>query len=160
MDKRYEESSPTDISKVVLPNGRCIFLSNLKTARRPEVILKNNIKGIVSLHDYPEESVVEHETAGLAQVLPIHISDETDSDLSQHFEQTREFINHILSHDGAVLIHCWLGFSRSSTIGVAYLIQEFGMSVDEALNWIKKTRPHASPNRGFLNQLKVLAAGD
>ena len=38
---------------------------------------------------------------------------------------------------------------------VAYLVAKEGMSVDEALAYVRARRPEANPNEGFMRQLRV-----
>lgn len=51
-------------------------------------------------------------------------------------------------------MHCRMGKSRSVTIICAYLIGRVGMSADNALNFLRRKRKGASPNEGFMYQLK------
>ncbi|KAK3440884.1 hypothetical protein EUGRSUZ_B01141 [Eucalyptus grandis] len=55
---------------------------------------------------------------------------------------------------GGVLVHCFIGKSRSVTIVVAYLMKKHGMSLSQALEHVKSQRPQASPNSGFISQLE------
>ncbi|KAK3440882.1 hypothetical protein EUGRSUZ_B01140 [Eucalyptus grandis] len=55
---------------------------------------------------------------------------------------------------GGVLVHCFVGKSRSVTIVVAYLMKKHGMSLSQALEHVKSRRPQASPNSGFMSQLQ------
>lgn len=55
-----------------------------------------------------------------------------------------------------MLVQCFAGISRSPTIVIAYLIQEFKMSYDDAYDLVLKSRPIARPNSGFVEQLKQL----
>lgn len=55
-----------------------------------------------------------------------------------------------------ILIHCYQGISRASTICAAYMIQHFGCSVDQALQLIRQCRPQASPNYNFMKSLRML----
>ncbi|KAL7251881.1 hypothetical protein ACSBR1_013684 [Camellia fascicularis] len=55
---------------------------------------------------------------------------------------------------GGVLVHCFVGRSRSVTIVVAYLMKKHNMSVSEALDLVRSKRPMASPNSGFMLQLQ------
>lgn len=46
------------------------------------------------------------------------------------------------------VVHC------SVTIVVAYLMMKNGMNLSEALEHVKRKRPVASPNSGFISQLQ------
>ena len=54
-----------------------------------------------------------------------------------------------------ILVHCHAGISRSVSILIAYLMVVENLSFDEALFSIRKVRPEANPNDGFVNQLKM-----
>ena len=47
-----------------------------------------------------------------------------------------------------------MGKSRSVTLVVAYLMTAYKMGFYEALNFVKRKRDDASPNEGFLVQLR------
>jgi len=56
---------------------------------------------------------------------------------------------------GAVLIHCYAGYSRSPTMVIAYLMIKHGHNVLSAYNFIVNQRP-ILPNPYFMDQLMVL----
>lgn len=80
----------------------------------------------------------------------IYIEDEDYEPIHEHFEDSIKFINEI---DGAVLIHCWAGISRSPTIAIAYIMKNKSMSYDEAFNYVLQRRSIICPNFGFQAQL-------
>ena len=47
-----------------------------------------------------------------------------------------------------------MGVSRSATAVIAYLIRFKGLTADKAYDLVREKRTIASPNDGFLNQLK------
>ncbi|KAL8263241.1 hypothetical protein R6Q59_024590 [Mikania micrantha] len=55
---------------------------------------------------------------------------------------------------GGVLVHCFVGRSRSVTIVAAYLMKKHRMGSSEALNLVKSKRSVAAPNSGFMLQLQ------
>jgi hypothetical protein len=54
-----------------------------------------------------------------------------------------------------VLVHFWVGKSRSATVVVAFLMRELGMRRDEALELLKMKRSFVDPNPGFRAQLRL-----
>lgn len=58
---------------------------------------------------------------------------------------------------GGVLVHCQAGVSRSSTVAATYLMCSQRISLQEALEIMRKARPCICPNTGFQAQLKLLA---
>lgn len=50
-------------------------------------------------------------------------------------------------------MHCVAGVSRSAAIGIAYLIQECGLSMRDAYHVVKNKRHCVSPNLNFMGQL-------
>jgi protein-tyrosine phosphatase len=55
-----------------------------------------------------------------------------------------------------VFVHCVAGISRSTSMIMAFLMQEYGLSYDDALAFIQSRRPIAQPNHGFEEQLRAL----
>lgn len=56
---------------------------------------------------------------------------------------------------GKILVHCFMGISRSSTIACAYLMLKKKMSAVEAIQTLRQNRA-IYPNDGFLQQLADL----
>lgn len=63
-----------------------------------------------------------------------------------------QFIRDQIEQRHRVLVHCFAGISRSSTICAAYLY-ECGMSLDEALSFIRQKRPIARPHEELWRSL-------
>ncbi|XP_035661238.1 dual specificity phosphatase DUPD1-like isoform X4 [Branchiostoma floridae] len=92
----------------------------------------------------------------------IRAMDHENFNLMPYFQEAADYVHHAL-HGGKVLVHCAVGFSRSPTLVVAYLMLYHRMSAQEALRTIRAKRM-IGPNRGFLRQLadfnnKLLAEG-
>lgn len=83
------------------------------------------------------------------------IQDTKRFDLSPYLEEALIFIKTTLDSGENVLVHCNLGISRSSSIVIAYLIAQCGMTYDKAFRHLKKSHPSACPNSGFETQLRL-----
>ena len=55
-----------------------------------------------------------------------------------------------------MLVHCFAGQSRSVALVLAYLVMERGLRLEDALALVRKARPGACPNAGFMRQLGAL----
>ncbi|KAL4506869.1 hypothetical protein ABPG72_001290 [Tetrahymena utriculariae] len=85
--------------------------------------------------------------------MTLEIYDHPNFKILPFFETAISFINQELQENN-LLIHCFAGASRSSTIVIAYLMKEHKMSFLEAFNLAKSKRQKTNPNQGFLEQLK------
>lgn len=56
-----------------------------------------------------------------------------------------------------MLVHCYAGVSRSSSFVIAYLINKYLMTYDDAKDKVKKRRPCIQPGDGFIHQLRSYA---
>jgi protein-tyrosine phosphatase len=52
-----------------------------------------------------------------------------------------------------VLVNCYAGVSRSTTIVLAYLIYKNKWNVQDAMTFVRSKRPIVNPNYGFISQL-------
>ena len=68
------------------------------------------------------------------------------------FEKAYDFVKRHLNHN--ILVHCYMGISRSSSFVVFYLMKENGWDYNTCIEFIRKKRPIADPNYGFESQLK------
>ncbi|KAK7361902.1 hypothetical protein VNO77_03993 [Canavalia gladiata] len=137
-----EENIPIKIDKH-------LFLGSIGTATDKVALNKVNITHILTVADklppaFPAEFVYK----------VIAVADRDDVDLKQYFKECFGFINGAKRHGGNVLVHCFAGRSRSVTIIVAYLMKTSGMSFSEAMQHVRRKRPSAYPNAGFIQQLE------
>ena len=94
-----------------------------------------------------------HEAAGIVY-LRISIEDRPGAPIGDHFEASRTFITRALLADGAVLVHCQMGQSRSVSLACAYLMSTLRIGWREALERVRQARPTAAPNSGFIRALR------
>ena len=73
----------------------------------------------------------------------------------KYFSSSVNFIRDAIesSEQNKVLVHCKHGQSRSASIVAAWLIATQGMTVEEAITYLKSCRPKVNPNLGFRMQL-------
>ena len=64
------------------------------------------------------------------KILPL--LDNTDQNIEQHFDDARAFINSCRKIKGKILVHCFAGKSRASTITLSYMIKEMKIDLKES----------------------------
>ncbi|KAF9671773.1 hypothetical protein SADUNF_Sadunf12G0083400 [Salix dunnii] len=95
----------------------------------------------------------ESQHPDLFQYKNFSISDHEDSNISSIFGEASDFIDHVESIGGRVLVHCFEGRSRSATLVLAYLMLRKKFTLLEAWNALRRAHRRAQPNDGFARVL-------
>lgn len=86
----------------------------------------------------------------------IKLSDSTDrnrANLLNILDEAFACIDDAKQQDGAALVHCQVGMSRSASVVIAYLMFAEKMSLHAAFVLVKGKRPVTAPNYNFMEQL-------
>jgi len=84
--------------------------------------------------------------------LNLEIVDLPHVKISDYFDTATAWMEAAIKSGGKVLVNCWQGASRSTTIVLAYLVKCEGLDLAEALRLVRAKRD-VRPNDGFLLQL-------
>jgi protein-tyrosine phosphatase len=87
--------------------------------------------------------------------LRIPIYDDCTYHITDYIKESMEFIDNACNKDGNILIHCYMGSSRSASIVLAYLIYKYNYSLDNALLFLKNKRNIVNINVNFINDIKT-----
>jgi hypothetical protein len=134
------------IPEEILPG---FYLGSIGAALNRKILEEHKIQHILCCCDGIKEAYPKLFTYKTLKLLDI-----PTEDISRYFEEAADYIHGALSKEQKVLVHCFAGKSRSATIMISYLIKYRNMTVDEALQLIRKKRAIAQPNLGFLRQLR------
>ena len=83
----------------------------------------------------------------------IDLEDDTESSILKHIDEALDWIEKHLETKN-VLVHCHMGISRSASLVLAFLIKNFGMTLDQAYQHTVAIRDTISPNSTFWKELK------
>ena len=86
--------------------------------------------------------------------MTVRAQDHHSQDLLSYLEELHAFIDEG-KREGAVLVHCRVGQSRSAMVMASYIMKEKGWNKFEALEYLKSIRSKIKPNRSFLDQLEA-----
>lgn len=124
-----------------------IYLGNAYNASNANTIMQYDIKNIINvtieIPNYFESKGIKYFNIGIL---------DTD-DHNFTFEQFNDVYRFICEADGHIMIHCYMGSSRSATIVVLYLMKKYGYQIDDAIEFIKNRREIVNINKNFINNL-------
>ena len=144
-----------------------LYISNWDTSNNKDVIIKNNINAVITLETRQKSSeIINFYKLYGVDYIYINIGDDPNENIYQYFNFTYDFIKKYIKQHKNVLVHCYAGISRSSTIILNYIIKDQYLNnintykekpedvVNHVLSYSKQRRYFINPNNGFLEQLK------
>ncbi|KAI5639980.1 dual specificity phosphatase, catalytic domain-containing protein [Phthorimaea operculella] len=128
-----------------------LYLSNARAACDKDILRNLNITHVLTIeaHRLPTSTF---ENSNITTLF-IMAYDNAFTNLLPYFPVTNAFIQEGLKK-GNVLVHCHYGVSRSATIVIAYLMEKYKLSYEQAYNFVRSRRRFIHPNCGFVAQLK------
>lgn len=134
----------------VLPQ---VYVGAQYNAAGKRLLEKNGINYVINMRGEFDSS--QHNLA-LSHYLHLPTVDDQAPSI-EHLNQGVAFIEKALKSGGKVYIHCAGGVGRAPTMAAAYLIST-GMSLDEALRFIRRVRPFIYVMPPQIEQLRIFEA--
>ncbi|TNV75299.1 hypothetical protein FGO68_gene11216 [Halteria grandinella] len=129
-----------------------IFLGGYEAGEN-EVLLRDvmGVGGVLCIYNQYKEPAFP----SLYRYKCVRLVDDTASNLKEYFRDCIDFINDVITKQKKpVLVHCAAGVSRSATIVIAFIMDTYKISLDDAYQYVLKRRPCIDPNDGFMEQLR------
>ncbi|GAA5863296.1 hypothetical protein JCM3774_000846 [Rhodotorula dairenensis] len=127
-----------------------LWIGDYQAAQDHDLLQKRNIVCVVSAMRQ------EYDAAPGVDMHRVAVDDTDKSNIIEHFVPTADFISAALArNDGAVLVHCQAGVSRSTTLVAAFLMSRHGLNVEQAIERIRTARPQVDPSEFFMTQLEL-----
>jgi protein-tyrosine phosphatase len=82
------------------------------------------------------------------------IRDNNLDDISSILNESYNVIEHHLELGDRVLVHCYMGASRSASVVIHYIMKKYGVSYEQTVNLVKRGRPVVNLTEKFQNTLK------
>ncbi|KAK4317029.1 hypothetical protein Pmani_011841 [Petrolisthes manimaculis] len=152
----------TEIESYFLCMDECypgLYIGDISAAKNKDSLKNVGITHVLNTAQGKKFTMVDTEAdyykdVGI-QYLGLKLLDIATANIAQYFEDGARFIEDALSAGGKVLVHCFMGISRSATISCAFLMLHRNMNAIEAITSLRKNRA-IYPNDGFLSQLADL----
>jgi protein-tyrosine phosphatase len=89
--------------------------------------------------------------------ISIDVKDISGANILPHLDDTVCKMAEYISNNPTknILVHCFMGSSRSATIIIAYLIKQHQFSLNDAMVYVKEKRIVVNLNKDFYNQLEI-----
>ena len=110
-----------------------LWLGDMSAAYNKVILKKNGMTHILTVASGIPPKFPSNFTYKVVTIL-----DSPSANLKAHFNSCLRFIKQALDQGGCVLVHCFAGVSRSATIVIAYLMVEFGMTLNDATMHVRK----------------------
>lgn len=132
-----------------------IYLGSAYNASCWYTLKKYNIKYVVNV---TVEISNYYESSGITYYR-IPIRDDNNESIQNYFNESygkiEEFLNNNDGIDGNILVHCYMGASRSATIVAGYIAKKENKDVSEVIEYLTKIRPIVNPTQQFVKDLVV-----
>ncbi|XP_037544175.1 serine/threonine/tyrosine-interacting-like protein 1 [Nematolebias whitei] len=129
-----------------------LYMGDQKQSQDTDILKDLTISAVVNLSHFTQNDSLES-VVGNQTILNIPVTDSVESDLYSNFQPICRFINSHIRVRSRVLIVSRQGRSRSSAVAIAFLMQHFKYSLEEAWRYMLKCKSSMRPNTGFLQQL-------
>ncbi|CAB5379218.1 unnamed protein product [Rhizophagus irregularis] len=138
-----------------------LYLSGAKVGANGDLLAKNKITHIINISPcrnffeskIPISLLQKYPNWKSPKYLRLYVKDRPEENIEKFFNVSNKFIYDAKRDGGRVLVHCWAGVSRSASLILAYLMNQYGCTYNRALNYVKKKRSIVEPNCGFCLQL-------
>eukprot|EP01062_Namystynia_karyoxenos_P071833 TRINITY_DN675_c0_g2_i1.p1 TRINITY_DN675_c0_g2~~TRINITY_DN675_c0_g2_i1.p1 ORF type:complete len:378 (+),score=118.33 TRINITY_DN675_c0_g2_i1:90-1136(+) len=125
------------------------WFGNMAFAKSKQLLEEHGITHILSL----TRQRVPEEVRSAFNWKQIQVSDTPQTSIAHTFEAAFGHIEAAKEAGGKVFVHCRAGVSRVSCVTIAYAMKSQKIKLREAYLMVKRARPVANPNKGFLAQL-------
>jgi len=144
----------------VLPH---LLIGDIVAAQSPELLAAEGVTRLVDLANmFPEPNaprlreVTEGLESPVTSRLEVAVTDVATEQIDWAFDAVNTYVEEGRERGERVLVHCFQGKSRSSTVVIAYLMMTQAQTLREAYELVKRARPSIAPNDGFKRQLMAL----
>lgn len=125
-----------------------LYIGSIDNANDQDFLIKNNIKTVINLTFDMKNTEYDY-----IKYYYVPVQDNPFQPMLHVFSITNKIINDNKQY-GNILVHCYVGKSRSVSCVIAYLIYKYNYTLNQSLEFIRKKRPIIAPNYGFVIQLQ------
>lgn len=134
-------------SKEIIPR---LFLGSSFSAFNKFDLDQKNINVVLNITDEIDNF---YEGKSNITYYKFPIRDNNQDDISMILEETYNIIEYHLELGDRILVHCFMGASRSASIVINYIMKKYNTTYINAFNLVKRTNPIINLTEKFYNTL-------
>lgn len=126
-----------------------IYLGSDAVAKNRDTLRQNGITHVLNCVGF----VCPEYFKGDLVYKTLWLHDSPSEDITSILYDVFDYFEEVRAQGGRVLVHCYQGVSRSTSLVIAYLMWREGQSFEDAFQFVKTARGVTNPNMGFACQL-------
>jgi len=130
-----------------------LYLGSSFNAYNLNDIKSKNIKIIINITNEIDNF---HESNLLLHYYKFPIRDNNDDDIVEILMNTYDIIDYHMNKGENILVHCYMGASRSASVIIHYLMKKHRWSYERSKNYVIEKRPIVNLSEKFDKVLKQL----
>lgn len=127
-----------------------IYLGSAYNAASKTILDQHNIKFIINA---TKEITNYHESDPNLEYVRYALYDNNTHSIGTYLDESYKWITEKREKSGNILVHCYMGASRSASIVIYYLMKEHQYTFDEAVTFLRNKRPTVNPTFKLTNDL-------
>jgi len=135
----------------IVPN---LLLGPFLVSKSLETLQSLGVTHILCIRDVKEAFSVRARFPSQFVYLELDVRDNEEQNLIRVYPKARDFILAALFAGGKVLVHCNGGISLSPAFVIMFVMEQYGMTSEQAIQLVQNKRYCISPNGGFMTQIK------
>ncbi|KAJ4961371.1 hypothetical protein NE237_021281 [Protea cynaroides] len=126
-----------------------IYLGSDAIARNREILRQNGITHVLNCVGFVCPEYFKNDLV----YKTLWLQDTPSEDITSILYDVFDYFEDVREQGGRVLVHCYQGISRSTSLVIAYLMWRDDQSFEDAFQYVKAARGITNPNMGFACQL-------
>uniref|UniRef100_A0A7N0TF03 Protein-tyrosine-phosphatase MKP1 n=1 Tax=Kalanchoe fedtschenkoi TaxID=63787 RepID=A0A7N0TF03_KALFE len=126
-----------------------IYLGSAAVAKNWEILKKNGITHVLNCAGFVCPEYFKNDLV----YKTLWLQDSPSEDITSILYDVFDYFEDVREQKGRVLVHCYQGVSRSTSLVIAYIMWRDGQSFEDAFQYVKAARGVTNPNMGFACQL-------
>ncbi|AYV78176.1 MAG: protein phosphatase Slingshot [Edafosvirus sp.] len=128
-----------------------LYIGGVWNAHNMDELINNEIDTIINVAYEVENKFIDS-----FKYKKYFWDDREDQQISHLLVEIVDAIHNLIKEGKNVLVHCYMGRSRSGSVIIAYLMKYHEQILDDAIKFARSKKYDIWPNNGFINELKYM----